>query len=79
MIRTRLLAGVALSAVMLASPAAADDVRPIQIQIREREPNAFLVQWRVPKLLPVQAMPEPVLPAECVPDGERVLLDQQAT
>jgi len=75
----RFAVGVALAAVVLASPAAADDVRPIQIQIREREPNAFLVQWRVPKLLPIQAMPQPVLPVECVPEGERVLLDQQAT
>jgi hypothetical protein len=69
--------GVAAVAVALLShPASADEVRPIQIQIREREPGAFLVQWRVPQLLPIQAMPSPVLPEECVAEGERILLTQ---
>jgi hypothetical protein len=71
------LAAVVLSTT--ARPAVADDVRPIQIQIREREPGSFLVQWRVPKLLPIQAMPNPVLPDECIPEGERILLDQQGS
>ena len=70
------LSAVALAVTLASPPVAADDVRPIQIQIREREPGAFLVQWRVPKLLPIQAMPNPVLPEECVPEGERILLDQ---
>ena len=70
------LSAVALAITLASPPVAADDVRPIQIQIREREPGAFLVQWRVPKLLPIQAMPNPVLPEECAPEGERILLDQ---
>jgi hypothetical protein len=76
---TQRLSAVLLALVVVSVPAAADDVRPIQIQIREREPGAFLVQWRVPKLLPIQAMPNPVLPEECVAEGERILLDQQGS
>jgi len=66
------VSAVALSAV----PAGADDVRPVQIQIREREPGSFLVQWRVPQVIPVRAMPSPVLPDHCEPEGERVLIEQ---
>ena len=73
------LSAAALLLAVSSVPASADDVRPIQIQIREREPGAFLVQWRVPKLLPIQAMPNPVLPEECVAEGERILLDQPAS
>ena len=72
----RRIGAVAVVVTLLSRPVAADDVRPIQIQIREREPGAFLVQWRVPQLLPIQAMPSPVLPEECVAEGERILLDQ---
>jgi hypothetical protein len=76
---TQRLSVVVLALTVATVPASADDVRPIQIQIREREPGAFLVQWRVPKLLPIQAMPNPVLPDVCVAEGERILLDQQAS
>ena len=48
----------------------------MQVQIIEREPGSFLVQWRVPKVVPVGAMPSPVLPKHCRPEGERVFLDQ---
>jgi hypothetical protein len=69
------VSAVALSAV----PAAADDVRPVQIQIREREPGSFLVQWRVPQVIPVRAMPTPVLPDHCEPEGERVVIEQSGS
>jgi hypothetical protein len=63
-------------ALTLAGPALADDVPPVQVQIKEREPGAFLVQWFVPSVIPAQAMPHPELPAHCRPDGERVVLSQ---
>ena len=48
----------ALAAVPAALPAAsAHEGQPIQVQIQEQEPGAFLVQWRVPKTLPIEAMP----------------------
>jgi len=65
-----------LAASFTAIPARADDVRPVQIQIREREPGSFLVQWRVPQVIPVRAMPSPVLPDHCEPEGERVVIEQ---
>jgi hypothetical protein len=64
---------------MSAIPAWADDVRPVQIQIREREPGSFLVQWRVPQVIPVRAMPSPVLPDHCEPEGERVIIEQSGS
>jgi hypothetical protein len=54
----------------------ADDVPPVQVQLKEREPGAFLVQWFVPSIIPAQAMPHPELPAHCRPEGERVVLSQ---
>ncbi|MGB5173817.1 MAG: HupE/UreJ family protein [Thermoanaerobaculia bacterium] len=62
----------------IAGMAAADIVQPVNVQAKEQEPNTFLVQWQVPKLYPVQAMPEPVLPDSCRTKGERVLQDQPA-
>ena len=56
--------------------AAGDDVRPVQVQLREQEPGVFLVQWQVPKVMPIEATPTPVLPESCQPDGERVIQDQ---
>ena len=54
---------LALGVALAATPARADDVRPVQVHIVEREPGNFLVQWLVPQLLPIRAMPSPVLPA----------------
>jgi hypothetical protein len=50
--------------------------RPVNIQIKEREPGLFLVQWQVPKALPVEAMPSPVLPEPCRSEGERTVVDR---
>ncbi|UCG86590.1 MAG: HupE/UreJ family protein [Gemmatimonadota bacterium] len=75
----RALLGVAICGLMSAIPARADDVRPVHIQIREREPGSFLVQWRVPQVIPVRAMPSPVLPDHCEPEGERVIIEQSGS
>ncbi len=72
----RVVGLLALGVALAVAPARADDVRPVQVHIREREPDNFLVQWLVPKVLPIQAMPSPVLPAHCRPEGERVVLDR---
>jgi hypothetical protein len=56
--------------------AAALDGQPIQVQIQEQEPGAFLVQWRVPKIIPFEAMPTLALPEGCRAEGERTLIDQ---
>jgi hypothetical protein len=61
---------------LVARATLADDVRPVQVQVREQEPGTFLVQWQVPQLLPPQAMPSPVLPDSCVPEGERTIQDR---
>ncbi len=66
----------ALAVAMAVAPAFGDVTRPVHVQIKEREPGSFLVQWRVPKVLPVRAMPTPVLPESCRPEGERIFLDQ---
>jgi hypothetical protein len=76
MIRWRTLCGAAVASVLICGSAYAHGLQPIQVQIKEREPGAFLVQWRTPKVLPAQAMPRPKLPESCRPEGERVLLDQ---
>ncbi len=65
-----------LAILLTVTSAPAHGGRPVQVQIIEREPGSFLVQWRVPKVVPVSAMPSPVLPEHCRPEGERVFLDQ---
>lgn len=72
----RVVGLLAFGVALAATPARADDVRPVQVHIREREQDNFLVQWLVPKVLPIQAMPSPVLPVHCQPEGERVVLDR---
>jgi len=51
-------------------------VRPVQVHIIEREPGQFLVQWLVPQLLPIRAMPSPTMPAHCRTEGERVVMER---
>lgn len=55
---------------MAALPVRGDDVRPVQVRIREREPGTFLVEWEVPRVLPARAAPTPALPGSCRPQGE---------
>jgi len=54
----------------------ADDVRPVQVLVKELPSGAVDVQWKVPKVVRPQAMPSPQLPDQCRPDGERTFLDQ---
>ena len=68
--------GLGVGVALTATPALAADVRPVQVHITEREPGNSLVQWLVPQLLPIRAMPSPVLPAHCRPEGERVVLER---
>ena len=56
--------------VLFASLAAADDVRPVQIQILEQEPGVFQLDWQAPPQLPRQAIPRIVLPASCTAESE---------
>ncbi len=65
-----------LAGLLISSTGLAHEGRPVQVQIKEREPGAFLVQWRTPKLLPPQAIPSPVMPEGCRAEGEHVFLDQ---
>ena len=57
----------------------ADDVRPVQLQLREQEPGLFLAQWQVPQLIPVRAAPQPVLPQGCEAEGELSVREQPGT
>jgi len=69
----------ALAASPVALPAAsAHEGQPIQVQIQEQEPGAFLVQWRVPKTLPIEAMPALVLPESCRSEGELTVIELPA-
>jgi hypothetical protein len=77
-VRTLWLATL-LSLIFFALPAHSHEGRPVNVQLREREPGLFLVQWQVPKALPIEAMPSPVLPEPCDEEGERVVLDQPAS
>ena len=52
----RVVLGVAFLWLVVAS-VAADDVRPVQVQVKELPSGAVDVQWSVPKLIPPQAMP----------------------
>ena len=44
-----------------------DDVRPVQVLVKELPSGVFDVQWSVPKVIPPQAMPSPRLPEHCLP------------
>ena len=68
-----LIAGLALTAL----PVLADVGPPAHLRVSEREPGVFVTQWRVPKVLPPNAVPAPQLAETCVPQGE-VEIDQQA-
>lgn len=54
----------------------ADVGPPAHMQVTEREPALYRVEWRVPKVLPPRAVPTPVLPESCRPAGEREVTDQ---
>ena len=78
LLSTSLLAAPALATSPAVLPAAAHEGQPIQVQIHEQEPGAYLVQWRVPKTLPVEAMPALVMPESCRAEGERTVTELPA-
>lgn len=57
-------------------PAGADVGPPAHLQITEREPGLFAVQWRVPKALPPRAVPAPEFPETCRASREPTIVDQ---
>lgn len=67
---------ISILLAFIAPMALADDVRPVQILIKELPSGAFEVHWSVPKVIPPQTMPSPWLPEQCQPDGERTFVDQ---
>jgi hypothetical protein len=69
--------GIGLTfAVLIPILAVADVGPPAHMQITEREPGLYSVQWRVPKALPPRAVPTPEFPETCSPAGEREVTDQ---
>ena len=68
--------GITFAFALVGARASADDARPVTVNVKEREPGAFLVQWQVPQVLPLHAMPVPVLPESCSPEGERTVIDR---
>ena len=71
--------GLVLALIALPRSAGADIVQPVSVQLREQEPNTYLVQWSVPQTYPVRAIPEPVLPEDCQARGERLLQERPGT
>ncbi len=72
-----LVAGVAVGIAVLAPIAVLADVGPpAHMQVTEKSPGLYAVQWRVPKALPARAIPAPVLPEICQPVGDRSVVDQ---
>jgi len=67
--------GVAV-AVLVPLVAWADVGPPAHMQVTEKSPGLYTVQWRVPKALPARAVPVPLLPETCRPVGERSVVDQ---
>ncbi len=74
--RAALIPALVSVALLTSATGFADTVAPVQVQIKEREPGSFLVQWRTPTLLPPQAVPNVVMPEGCRAEGERVFLNQ---
>jgi hypothetical protein len=74
-VKTLLSVGIAL-AILIPILAVADVGPPAHLQITEREPGRYTVQWRVPKALPPRAVPEPVFPETCRPSSDRTVVDQ---
>ena len=56
--------------------ARADVGPPAHMQVTEKAPGLYFVQWRVAKALPARAVPSPVLPEICRPVGDRAVADQ---
>jgi hypothetical protein len=75
--RSLLLCFLAL-AVLAPGAAVADVGPPAHMQISERQPGLYRVQWRVPKALPPRAVPTPTLPETCALVGDPEVSNQPA-
>jgi hypothetical protein len=73
--KLRLVAGIGALALVPVL-AVADVGPPAHMQVTEKSPGLYAVQWRVPKALPARAVPTPLLPETCRPAGERSVTDQ---
>ena len=66
---------VAMLALSASRPVAlAHESRPLYVEVTEREPLVFSVQWKIPPSVDVRNAPEISMPKGCVPaaeDGER--------
>ncbi len=76
--RAACIAAIAACATVPFVPTvSADDVRPVHLEITERTPGGYLVQWRVPRVMAPTSMPGPVLPEHCRAD-DRVSVEELA-
>ena len=75
MTRAFLWGGIALLS-LAALLSHADVGTPAHLRITEHEPDLFVLQWRVPTVLPPRAVPAPDLPETCRPAGKRSVEDQ---
>lgn len=73
--KATLAALVAVLALLLAGAASAHESRPLFVEITERAPGLFLVEWRAPLSVPNFNVPEPVLPDACAAAGPRSPMD----
>jgi hypothetical protein len=69
--------GFGLAILLLPLFVVADVGPPVHLLVKERQPGRYDVQWRVPKVLPARAVPNPVLPEGCEPIGSREVIDQR--
>jgi hypothetical protein len=67
---TTIIGALVLSCSVVASSAVADIGPPAHLQVTERERGVFSVRWRVPDVLPPNAVPTPMLPPGCEPEGD---------
>jgi len=77
--RTFAVIGIGVLLVLFATAATADDVRPVQILVKELPSGDYDIKWSVPKVIRPQSMPSPRLPDGCSPVGERTFIDQPST
>ena len=66
-----LVALTALASGMLASSARAHESRPLYIEVTEKEPLVFSVQWKIPPSVDVRNAPEITMRGACSPSSDK--------